>query len=121
VVGGVPGATGRATPSPSPSVNVLPLYPPPLLGGADRFLFRVIDSRTGQPLANVCVIYGTLSCGPRDPHTNELGYFWLDLTPPAASNWSFRFSLDRYVSVTVNKTYRPRQGTVITTVDLRRR
>lgn len=121
VVSGVPGATGRLTPSPSPSVYVLPLNPPTLLGGADRFMFRVVDSRTGAPLSNVCVIYGTITCEPKDPHTNLLGYFWLDLTPPAASNWSFRFSLDGYVAVTVNKTYRPRQGTVVTTVDLRRR
>ena len=121
VVGGVVGGTGKATPSPSPSVNVLPLYPPTLLGGADRFLFRVIDSRTGAPLSNVCVIYGTLTCGPTDPHTNLLGYFWLDLTPPAATNWSFRFNLAGYTAVTLTKTYRPRQGTVITTVDLRRR
>lgn len=121
VVGGLPGATGRVTPSPSPSVNVLPLNPPVLVAGTDRFLFRVIDSRTGVPLSNVCVDYATLTCGSDKPHTNLLGYFWLDIQPPAASAWRFRFSLDGYVSVTINKTYRAGQGTAITTVDLRRR
>ncbi len=124
-VGGDPGATGRATPtpspSPSPSVNVLPLNPPTLLAGVDRFLFRVIDARTGVPLSNVCVDYATLSCGPDKPRTNLLGYFWLDITPPAATAWRFRFTLDGFISVTTEKTYRPGQRTVLTTVDLRRR
>lgn len=121
VVGGVPGASGSARPTPAPTLNVLPLNPPPLAVGTDRFLFRVVDSRTGVPLSSVCVIYGTLTCGPADPHTNALGYFWLDLIGRVAANWSFRFNLDGYVSVTVNKTYRTGQGTVVTTVDLRRR
>jgi hypothetical protein len=116
----VPGGTGSGLPTPSPSVNVLPLTPPPLAAGSDRFLFRLVDSRTGAPLANVCVDYATLTCTPDRPHTNALGYFWLDLTPPAATNWTFRFTLSGYRTVSLNRTYRQGQGTVITSINLRR-
>ena len=122
VVGGAPGGTGSATPAPSPapSVNVLPLTPPPLAADSDRFLFRVIDSRTGSTLSNVCVDYATLKCTADRPHTNALGYFWLDLSPPAAAAWTFRFTLEGYRVTTVNRTYTSGQGTVTVTVSLRR-
>jgi len=121
--GGVPGGTGSggASAAPAPKANVLPLDPPPLPAGTERFLFRIVDSRTGVPLANVCVVLGTRECGPNDYHTNTLGYYWLDLTGRVATNWSFGFRLDGYVTVNVNKTYRTGQGTVVTIIDLRAR
>ncbi|MBI2325257.1 MAG: hypothetical protein HYU87_09905 [Chloroflexi bacterium] len=122
--GAVPGAaggTGSAIASPTPKLNVMPVQPPLLPSGSDRFLFQVLDQRTGMPLANVCVIYGTLQCGEGDPHTNLLGYYWLDFPVRVAANWSFHFSRGGYVTATVNKTYRADQGTVITTIALRRR
>jgi len=104
VVGGVPGGTGNATPtpapvptpSPTPDVRVVPEgTPPPRQPGWDRITFHVFDSATRFPLPGVCVSYGT-ACGPDDYHTNSLGYYWLDLQPPAASLWSFRFVFDGY-------------------------
>lgn len=129
VPGGVVGGTGGATatpasarPAPTATLNILPLTAPPLAVGMDRFLFRVVDGRTRAALANVCVVYGTITCGPNDPHTNTLGYFWLDLVQGVAPTWSFRFFKDPdYLSATVIKTYRSGMGTSLTTVFLRRR
>lgn len=122
-VGGTLGGTGTKTlppaptPTPAPAINLLPVSPVPLPPGADRFLFRVVDSRTGVPLSQVCVVYGTTTCGPSDPHTNVLGYYWFDLDPTMATAWNFRFFLDPdYFSATVDRTYRPSMGTSPTTV-----
>jgi hypothetical protein len=121
VVGGTGNATPRPTPSPSPSLNVLPLRPPPLAVGKDRFEFQVLDSQSLQPLNLVCVVYGSATCGPEDPHTNTLGYYWLDMTPNS-SVWNFRFFLDPdYYPAVLNRTARPGMGTVSITIRLRHR
>lgn len=120
VVGGVPGGTGTKTlPPATPTPYVLPRTPPQLPPGTDRFLFRLIDSATGLPLAGVCVNYGFPVCGPQDPHTNVDGLYWLDLNPGMATAWNFRFFLDNYLTATLNKTYRPGMGISTTTVFLR--
>jgi hypothetical protein len=124
---GVAGATGtgagtgtgasRAAPSP----KVMALQPPALPSGVDRFLFEVLDSRSQRPLEDVCVIYGTLTCTNDDPHTNLLGLYWLDIPVRTSSTWAFTFAKSGYVTATVNRIYRPGQGTLVTTIALRRR
>ena len=131
-VGGIGSGTGSgaSTPAPSPSplpspsssVNALPSLPPRLAPGQDRFVFRVLDAATGMPLANVCVDYATLACGPDKPHTGPLGYYWLDMPPSAAPNWTFRFYLEPdYVPATMNTRYVTGMGDRLTTVLLRHR
>jgi hypothetical protein len=119
VVGGAPGGTGtRTLPPATPTSYVLPVAPPALPPGQDRFLFRIVDQGSGWPLYGVCVTYG-FPCGPSDPHTNTDGWYWLDLNPGMATTWNFRFSLDNYLTANLNKTYRPGMGTSTTTVFLR--
>jgi hypothetical protein len=114
-----PGGTGARTASPSPTQRIVAEGVPPRTAG-DRFVFRVFDSRTGQPLAGVCVVLGT-ACGPNDYYTNSLGYWWLDLQPGMATSWSFKFIKDGYVSPTIARTYRPGIGSRPSEIELRRR
>lgn len=119
-IGGGGAATPRPTPSPAPTLNVLPQTPPPMPRGANRFYFRVVDRDTRATLANVCVIYGTVNCGPSDPHTNTLGNYWLDASPNS-SRWTFYFVRADYWPQTVDATYEPGMGSTPILVFMRRR
>jgi hypothetical protein len=121
VVGGTGTATLKPTTAPSPTPRLLPLNPPPLAAGQDRFLFRVIDARAGLPLRGICVILGTLDCGPNDYQTNDNGYYWLDLNPGMATAWGFKFQSPSYFTQTLTRQYTPGMGTVNIIVSLRQR
>jgi len=87
--------------------------------GGNRFFFQVIDASNRSPVANVCVIYGTINCGPSDPHTNRLGYYWLDQVPNAA-RWSFLFDYEaEYWPTTIIGSYTPGMGSTPIIVYLR--
>jgi hypothetical protein len=47
----------------------------------------VVDE-SGQPIENVCVVIGPLGCQSFSPHTDERGYYFLDV---AAAQVTFDF------------------------------
>jgi len=121
-VGGAVGGSGSGTPTPAPTLNVLPATPPPLAVGEYRFFFHVVDSDTRAPLANVCVIQGTFTCGPSDPHTNALGYYWLVIPPGNVSRYGFTFRRDPdYAPRYYETVWQPGTGTTPILVFLPRR
>ena len=121
----------RSLPSAAPTVAIRPIFPvvgpggagtaadqqgngallPPIPAGWDRFLFRVVDP-AGNPVANVCVIYGTADCGPARAHTNTSGLWWIDFprSDALSKTWDFGFAMTGYETQRVLVEYVP--GTV---------
>jgi hypothetical protein len=56
---------------------------------------------SGFPVQGVCVVIGSLDCDPNKPHTNELGYWTVDLT--TQPYWDFTFKISGYREVTVRQ------------------
>jgi hypothetical protein len=93
---GRPGPPGPAGPIVSTGGKV-PLQLPGVLPGYVRMTVAVVDDSNDRPLEDVCVIYGTLACGPDEPKTNSIGVWALDV--PVTSNpipWDLRFSFPGY-------------------------
>jgi hypothetical protein len=93
---GRPGPPGPAGPIVSTGGKV-PLDLPGVLPGYVRMTVAVVDDTSGRPLEDVCVIYGTLACGPEEPKTNSIGLWALDV--PVTSNpipWDLRFEFPGY-------------------------
>ena len=107
VPGGVEGGTGSTVgASPGPTLNILPLVPPPVEPESVRITFIVVDGETLKPLAAACVVLGTGTCTPDKPHTNARGMWWRDLPRKgAALLWDFRFFMEGYVPAQVQLTH----------------
>ena len=73
---------------------------PPPATGYTRFHGRVLNT-DGLPVQGVCVVIGSLDCDPAKPHTNELGYWTVDLT--TQPYWDFAFKISGYREVTVRQ------------------
>jgi len=82
--------------------------PPAIETATGRFLFTVVDAKTGKPVADACVIFGTPDCEPERVHTNSLGLWWLDfdLKNPPASLWDFQFEKDGYEAQRIRVEYK---------------
>jgi hypothetical protein len=107
--GGGPGGAGGA--GGSGIISGPPLTPPPQPSprpptGYTRFHGRVVSASTGAALQGVCVVIGSLNCDSDKPHTNELGYWAVDLT--TQPYWDFTFQLSGYGDVTT-RAYANRQ------------
>jgi hypothetical protein len=86
--GGGSGSGGSGT----GGVGVVPLPPvapgpTPIPSGYVRFHGRVFDAVTGAPMPGVCIIIGSLDCGPDKPHTDALGYW--EATVTMQPYWDF--------------------------------
>lgn len=82
------------TPRPAPVATVPPRTPlPALRASVTRFRGRVLDV-TGQPLAEVCVVNGVVTCTVREPYTDAAGYWVLDV--PNDATWDLHFVLAGY-------------------------
>jgi len=92
---------GGADPAPTPRpAGYVPLELPPQPIDHYRIGVRITDATTRQPLADVCVIIGTGTCGPEKPHTNEIGVWAMDVPrSPSATQWDIGLIRSGYVSV----------------------
>ena len=88
--------TGVGTPSSSPAPTATPPVPPP---GYSRLNVIVYDATSGRPLPGVCIIIGTLSCGPSQPHTDENGRWSADVAASSAKTlWDLYFFKTGYLT-----------------------
>lgn len=62
------------TPSPKPAATPRPTVDPAMW----RIEGTVVDE-AGKPLEAVCVVVGPHGCQPFSPHTDETGYYFLDV------------------------------------------
>ena len=82
--------TGLATPVPTAT----PPVPPP---GYSRLNVIVYDATNGRPLPGVCIIIGTLNCGPTAPHTDQNGRWSADVAASSNSTlWDLYFIKQGY-------------------------
>jgi hypothetical protein len=96
-----------------------PVQPsPPAPTGYTRFHGRVISASTGAAIQGVCVVIGSLDCDPNKPHTNELGYWTVDLT--TQPYWDFTFKLSGYREVTVRQYANDQMDVLVPDVKLSR-
>jgi hypothetical protein len=84
--------SGVATPTPSPKPTATPI--PPVASGYTRIRGRVIDPATGQGVAGVCLVPGSLECDLTKPYSDANGYFAIDVTTGAY--WDIRFQATGY-------------------------
>ena len=82
-----------ATPSPFPSATATPSAEPGLwrVGGF------VVDE-SGAPLPSVCVVVGPNGCRPFSPHTDDRGYWSLDVAAGQAT-FDFYFEMPGHQTV----------------------
>jgi hypothetical protein len=78
----------------------------------------VISAATGAGVQGVCVVIGSLDCDPNKPHTNELGYWTVDLT--TQPYWDFTFKLSGYREVTVRQYANDQMDVLVPDVKLSR-
>lgn len=91
--GGTGGGTGSGTGFPTPAP--LPPVPPP---GFGRFQILVVDAFTGRPIPGACVIIGTQSCDPSQPHTDANGHWAIDIPATTRTTlWDLYTSKPGYV------------------------
>ena len=98
--GGAGGGTGTGvgagsasdTASPTPRPTPTPI--PPVANGYTRIRGRVIDPATGQGVAGVCLVPGSLECDATKPYSDANGYFAIDVTTGAF--WDIRFQASGY-------------------------
>lgn len=85
--GGTGSGSGTGTSTPVPTAT--PPVPPP---GFSRLNVIVYDATTGRPLPDVCIIIGTLNCGPSAPHTDQSGRWSADVAASSNSTlWDLYF------------------------------
>src|SRR5438477_8497659 len=83
------GGVAPPTRPPTPAPTATPPVPP---AGFTRLNVIVYDSTTSKPLEGVCVVIGTIDCGPDAPHTNALGRWSADVAASSASTkWDLMF------------------------------
>lgn len=88
--------TGIGTPAPTPAPTATPPAPPP---GYTRLNVIVYDASTGRPLPDVCIIIGTLNCGPTAPHTDQNGRWSADVAASSAKTlWDLYFIKPGYLT-----------------------
>ena len=87
---GVATPSPTATPSPKPAATPIP----PVASGYTRIRGRVIDPSTGQGVAGVCLVPGSLECDAYKPYSDANGYFAIDVTTGAY--WDIRFQATGY-------------------------
>jgi hypothetical protein len=87
---GTGSGSGVATPSPKPTATPIP----PVANGYTRIRGRVIDPATGQGVAGVCLVPGSLECDSTKPYSDANGYFAIDVTTGAY--WDIRFQATGY-------------------------
>ncbi len=91
--GGAGGGSGSGTGFPTP--QPLPPVPPP---GFGRFQIIVLDAFTNRPIPGACVIIGTQSCDPSQPHTDANGRWAVDIPATTRTTlWDIYFSKPGYV------------------------
>jgi len=91
--GGAGGGSGTGTGFPTPAP--LPPVPPP---GFGRFSIIVLDAFTNRPIPGACVIIGTRSCDPSQPHTDANGRWAVDIPATTMTTyWDLYFSKPGYV------------------------
>ena len=71
------------TPTPTPTVYT-------------RFHGRVLDATTGAPVPGVCIVIGSLDCGPNKPHSDAGGYW--EATVTLQPYWDFGWQKTGYQS-----------------------
>ncbi len=82
-----------ATPSPAPEATATPA-PQPGLWRIDGY---VVDE-DGAPLKAVCVVIGPRGCQPFSPHTDERGYWFIDIAE-GTSTFDFYFEMPGFNTV----------------------
>jgi hypothetical protein len=91
--GGAGGGSGSGTGFPTP--QPLPPVPP---AGFGRFQIIVLDAFTNRPIPGACVIIGTQSCDPSQPHTDANGRWAVDIPATTRTTlWDIYFSKPGYV------------------------
>ena len=65
-----------------------------MASGYTRIRGRVIDPSTGQGVAGVCLVPGSLECDAYKPYSDANGYFAIDVTTGAY--WDIRFQATGY-------------------------
>ncbi len=91
--GGAGGGSGSGTGFPTPAP--LPPVPPP---GFGRFQIIVLDQFTNRPIPGACVIIGTQSCDPSQPHTDANGRWAVDVPATTLTTyWDLYFSKPGYI------------------------
>jgi hypothetical protein len=122
--GGSGGGSGNGnvapTPTQAPAATPAPPPPPPFIDPRNlvHVLGRVVDSRTRQGIANVCISYGTLDCSMAS-RTDTNGNF--DIPLDGRSSWIFRFIHPGYTTASLNNVrLRPGPPINVGTIQLRR-
>jgi hypothetical protein len=98
---GTGGGGGGTDPAPTARpAGYVPLELPKQPIDHYRIGVRITDAVTRKPLADVCVIIGTGSCGPEKPHTNEIGVWAMDVPrSPSATQWDIGLIRSGYQEV----------------------
>jgi len=88
---GPTGATG-----PSGSATHTPI--PTRADGMTRFSGKIVDGKSGAPVADVCVIIGPpVDCAENMPHSGEDGSWFADLPVAGGGlSWTFNFVKSGY-------------------------
>lgn len=97
---------GSGTAPPTPIATPAPTATPPApAAGFTRLNVYVFDATSVKPLEGVCVVIGTLNCGPNAPHTDATGRWSADVAASDASTkWTMAFVKSGYVTQQVNIT-----------------
>ena len=88
--GGGGGGSGTAGTGfvPAPPFFFIPT-PTPTPALYTRFHGRVLDATTGAPIPGVCIVIGSLDCGPDKPHSDAGGYW--EATVTLQPYWDFQW------------------------------
>jgi len=83
-----PSTSAKATRSPIPT----------RADGMTRFSGKIVDGKSGAPVANVCVIIGPpVDCAENMPHSDEDGSWFADLPVAGGGlSWTFNFVKSGY-------------------------
>lgn len=108
--GGGSGGGGGIVSAPSPTALPRPTATPPVApAGFFRFTILVYDSSSGRPLADVCVIVGTINCGAPWTLTDANGRWSADV-PVTSSTTSWDVSFVKTGYATLRRTLRLAAG-----------
>ena len=109
--------SGTSTPTPLPAITLGPVPP-----GFARLVIIVLDAQTRRPLPDVCVVIGTATCAPGQPHTDVNGRWAADVA--SSSNityWDVSLIKTGYTSVSRRLSLRAGSGSTTYSLTLRRR
>ena len=107
---------GNATPTPRPVVTLGPVPP-----GFARLVIIVTDAQTRRPIPDACVVVGTASCLPGQPHTDANGRWAADVAASSSvTYWDVSVIKTGYGSISRRLSLRAGSGSTTYALTMRR-